>query len=64
MSFLKTTSLSASVGLILGIMAVIFVEPATDGGVGVILLVCVTASTVAGHLIRLVRKPRDNETPQ
>lgn len=56
MGFIKDFGLCGSIGLLVGIALVSWVEPATAGGVGLLLVACTLVWTIFGGIWRSVRK--------
>ena len=61
MEFIKELGIGGSIGLLVGIALVSWVEPATTGGIGLLLIVGTLVGMIVGGIWTGVRKGREKK---
>src|SRR5216684_4785713 len=51
---LKRLGLSATIGLFVGILAVVYIGPETTSGAALLIAICVLASTIVGQFVAML----------
>jgi hypothetical protein len=53
---LKRLGLSASIGLLVGILAVVYIGPETTSGAALLIALCVLGSTIVAQFVAMLRR--------
>lgn len=54
LSHLKSLGIGGLLGVLVGLLALVWIEPTTDGGAYFIIVICTILGCVAGELLKLI----------